>query len=158
MKRFLAVLLSILLVLTVTVSAVVGLLAWLFSLEDPVLESLPDYLDKEYYTCGGFQDYTDYAKYTYRITDADFNGNPYFQPVTAETIPRLLTYLEDFEEWVTCPDFPAGAYDFDKSLIKEGDYFCIVNQYTEPEREFANYNVYYFSLETQTLYYFHNNI
>ena len=158
MKHFLTVLFSILLVLALTIAAAAGLFAWLFSPEDPVLDSLPDYIGKEYYTCGGFQDYTDYAKYTYQITEAEFAGNPYFQQVTKDSIPKILSYLEDFEGWVSCEDFPAGAYDFDKTLVKEGDYFCIVNKYPEPDREFANYNVYYFSLETQTLYYFHNNI
>ena len=35
------------------------------SYQDPVLASLPDCKSKVFYTSGGFQDFTDYAKYTY---------------------------------------------------------------------------------------------
>lgn len=158
MKRFLTVLFSIFLVLAITIAAAVLLFAWLFTPQDPVLDSLPDYTDKEYYTCGGFQDYTDYAKYTYRSTEAEFTQNPYFLQVTEENIPKIRSYIVDFQEWVLCEDFPAEAYDFDPSMVKEGDYFYILNKYDDPDKEFDNYNVYYFCLETQILYYFHNNI
>ena len=53
------------------------------------------------------------------------------------------------------PDVEAG-YDFDISEIEEGDYFYIETD--EFYDEFGCYDVYYFDMETEILYYFHNNI
>lgn len=158
MKRFFATAVTVLLVLIISFTLLSLLITSLFTSKDPILASLPAYSHKEYYTCGGFQDYTDYAKYTYRITVTDFTQNPYFLRVTEKNIPKILSYIEDFEKWVECEDFPTEAYDFDPSMVKEGDYFYILNKYDDPDKEFYNYNVYYFNLDTQVLYYFHNNI
>lgn len=159
MKRFFTILLTVILTLCIAITALTVLLSYLFAPKDSILNSLPDYIEKEFYTCGGFQDYTDYAKYTYQISETPLIHSPYFLRVTDENIPKLLTYIENFESWVeSCSDFPAEEYDFDKSMIQEGDYFYILNRYNDPEAEFDNYNVYYFDLDAQILYYFHNNI
>lgn len=133
--------------------------SFLFAPKDSILASLPDYETKAFYSCNGFQDTTDYAKYTYRVSESVFTHSPYFRRVTEEDIPKILSYIEDFEDWTeTCSDFPRESYDFDISAIEEGDYFYILNRYEEPGEEYWNYNVYYFDLESQILYYFHNNI
>lgn len=135
------------------------MLSAFFAPKDSILASLPEYETKEFYSCNGFQDYTDYAKYTYQVSESVFTHSPYFRKVNEEDIPKLLSYIENFEGWVeTCSDFPRESYDFDHSLIEVGDYFYILNRYEEPGKEFWNYNVYYFDFETQILYYFHNNI
>lgn len=126
---------------------------------DPVIESLPKYSAKEYYSSGGFQDTTDYAKYTYHISAEDLQNNKYLIPVESTDVPQIIAYIEDFEEWVSVSqEFPSDSYDFDKEIVSIGDYFYIFNQYQEADKAFWNYDVYYFDLETLTLYYFHSNI
>lgn len=126
---------------------------------DPVIKSLPRYEKEEYFSSGGFQDYTDYAKYTYRISESDIAQNEFLCPVMEENIPTILEYVENFEGWVEiCKDFPSESYDFDKALISMGDYFFISNHYEEPERAFWNYNLYYFDVDASILYFFHSNI
>ena len=55
--------------------------------QDEVLNSLGAYRKKECFSHGGLQDYTDYAKYYY--DDIDFEGNPYFKPIS-ETDTDIL--------------------------------------------------------------------
>ena len=130
-----------------------------FTPKDPVLNSLPRYEKKEFYSSGGFQDFTDYAKYTYQISESTIAQNDSLRPVTEEDIPTVLNYVEDFEGWVkACKKIPVEAYDFDKSMISVGDYFYISNHYEEPERAMWNYNLYYFDVDASVLYFFHNNI
>ena len=147
---------------------VIGLLFFLFSLfllfeaiipKDAILESLPKYSEKEYYSSGGFQDTTDYAKYTYHISEEDLQNNEYLLPVESTDLPQIIAYIEDFEELVSVShDFPSESYDFDKAIVSAGDYFYVSNRYQEPEKAFWNYDLYYFDLESLTLYYFHSNI
>lgn len=126
---------------------------------DPVLEYLPKYETREFYTSGGFQDYTDYAKYTFGEKTLKLEEHPNLRPVTREDIPEIEAYLENFEEWVAiCQEFPQESYDFQRDWLKEGDWFYIQNRYEGEEKRFWSYNVYYFRQENQTLYYFHNNI
>lgn len=118
----------------------------------------PLWESKEFYTSGGFQDSTDYAKYTYRIGKDQLEETGVLHPVKEDNIPDILAYVENFEKWVrTCDDFPKDDYDFDKSRIGVGDYFFILNQFEESEKAFWNYNLYYFDVDG-ILYYFHNNI
>ena len=147
---------------------VIGLLFFLSSLfllfeaiipKDVILESLPKYSEKEYYSSGGFQDTTDYAKYTYHISEEDLQNNKYLLPVESTDVPQIIAYIEDFEEWVSVShDFPSESYDFDKAIVSTGDYFYVSNRYQEAEKAFWNYDLYYFDLESLTLYYFHSNI
>ena len=124
---------------------------------DEVLESLGEYKSKQYFTSGGFQDYTDYAKYTYK--DVDFSNNIYFSEISTESSENLITHIKDFEKWVELLEEDnevALAYDFDSSVISNNDYLYI---YDDPDYpELGNYDVYYFDNDTMTLYYFHNNI
>ena len=159
MKRFFPILLIALLIAAMLLVGTVWLLSFLFAPGDSILASLSDYESKEYYSNGGFQDFTDYGKYTYRIYETELMENPYFQPVTEDTIPRIHTYLDNFENWVDIDsEFPREAYDFDRSQVQPGDYFCILNRYEEPEKEFWHYDVYYFDLSEGILYFFHSNI
>lgn len=124
---------------------------------DAVLSSLGRYREKEYYTKGVFQDFTDYAKYTYDT--ASLAGNRYFQPMSAQGETALKTHIEDFEQWVSISDEDgelAQNYDFDLALITDDDYWYI---YDDPQYpELGNYDVYFFDMGSMTLYYFHNNI
>lgn len=132
---------------------------------DPVIASLPEYKSSFLYTSDGIQDYTDYAEYYYdSVTVEDLEASEYLKAATAEDIDEILMYIENFEDWVEA----AGGeltenYGFDKALLSEGDFFCIITRYGEPIGEgtygrFDDYTVYYFDTDTQILYYFHNNI
>lgn len=75
--------------------------------KDPVLSYLPKYESREFYTSGGFQDYTDYAKYTFGEKSLNLEEHPNLCPVTGEDIPEIAVYLDHFEESVeNCSDFP----------------------------------------------------
>ena len=159
MKRFFPIVLIALLIAGLLLMGAVWGISLLFAPEDSILESLPDYESREYYSSGGFQDYTDYGKYTYHIYETELMENPYFFRVTQEDLPEILSYLDNFESWVdTCSDFPKAEYDFDAGQVEEGNYFCLLSEYDEPEKKFWNYDLYYFDLDTGILYYFHSNI
>ena len=128
--------------------------------KDEVLASLGKYKSKEFFTSGGFQDYTDYAKYTYE--SLDISGNEYFNKVSFDSMDELINHIEDFEGWVQTikesePDNEVVlGYDFNSSVISEEDYLYI---YDDPDYpELGSYKVYFFDVESMTLYYFHNNI
>ena len=133
-----------------------------FGCSDSVLNSLPDYESRAFYTTDGIQDYTDYGKYTYRsVTAQDLEDSGYFSPLTDSDIEEILLYIEDFE---VCVSSVGGElekyYDFDKALVSKGDYFYFKTKPIDdkPEGKFADYTLYYFHIQTQTLYYFHNNV
>lgn len=128
--------------------------------KDDVLDSLGKYESKQFFTSGGFQDFTDYAKYCF--DSVDFSDNSYFQILTESSRENLEAHIDDFEDWIQAiSDTDADNevvvnYDFDRSVISDADYIYI---YDDPDYpELGNYNVYYFDVETNILYYFHNNI
>ena len=131
---------------------------------DEVLESLGTFSEKEYYTSGGFQDYTDYAKYTYN--DVQPEGNPHFSRITEDEAVEFGLYVDNFENWIETirsvdPENDVVVnYDFDRSIITDDDYIYIYDASVDRSlySKFGNYDVYFFDTETQTLYYFHNNI
>lgn len=131
----------------------------------PVLASLPDYKNNEFYTSGGFQDYTDYAKYTYdSVTVENLELSKYFTKMSSQDVEEILLHIDNFEEWVeTIGGELKENYDFDRSIVTEGDFFYIKTKDGEPigrgiYGKFDNYSVYYFDIDAQILYYFHNNI
>lgn len=131
------------------------------SVSDPVISSLPDYNSRVFYTSGGFQDYTDYAKYTYKsISAQDFEASEYFCEVSADDIEEILIYIDNYEEWVeTIGSELKNNYDFDKSVISEGDFFYTqTSSDNSADNKFADYTIYYFDADSKILYYFHNNI
>lgn len=133
--------------------------------QDPVLASLPDYKSEEFYTSGGFQDFTDYAKYAYdSITVENLESSKYFTVTASVDVEEILLHIDNFEEWVkTIGGELKENYDFDRSVVTEGDFFYIKTKDGEPIGQgtygkFDNYSVYYFDVDAQILYYFHNNI
>ena len=138
---------------------------FLYFQQESVIASLPDYESREFYTNDGFQDYTDYAKYIYdNITIQDLESSEYFTITTADDVVDILLYIDDFEGCVeVCDGELYENYDFDKTIITVGDYFYIDTKEGEPigqrtYRKFEYYDVYYFDVDAQILYYFHNNI
>lgn len=136
-----------------------GIVYLIASSEPDPVESIGSYESSEFYTSGGFQDYTDYAKYLYN--EADFEGNEYFVQINSDEKENLLTYIEDFEDWIDAVGESAPnnklvrEYDFDASLISSDDYVYISFLYED--NPMRNYDVYFFDSGTMTLFYFHNN-
>ncbi len=125
--------------------------------KDKLFAYVPPYESEEFYTNGTFQDYTDYGIYTYKPFDYEkaFNGT-LFSRVTSANREALLDYIADFEKWVdAAPDDNELHlnYNFDHSILSEGDYF----RFTEKDY-FYDYSFYIFDAESYTMYYFHNNI
>ena len=137
------------------------------SRQEKVLATLGSYVSEEFYTSGGFQDYTDYAKYQYE--SVDFQDNEYFTVMNDGDIEKLNQYIDNFEDWVTVigNGNPTNElvikYDFDRSVIDISDYYYIFDKMGTPIGEsayeqFECYDVYFFDSQTKILYYFHNNI
>ena len=132
---------------------------------DKVILSLGEYEDHVFYSSGGFQDYTDYAKYYYAQTK--IAENHYLKPIRKTDFTTIDIHLDDFEGWIatiarTEPDNKVVLnYDFDRSIIGTEDYIYIDSEsHTWPSGHTAlvRYNIYFFDTQTQILYYFHNNI
>lgn len=130
------------------------------TLQEQVAESIGQYENKEIWTHGGFQDYTDYGIYSY--TSANLNNNQYLKPVTYSDSEKLNGFIDNFENWVETfkesdpEDELVLNYNFDRSIIDTSDYFYIFEK--DSDIEFAYYDVYFFDAQTNVLYYFHNNI
>ena len=120
----------------------------------------------EFYTEGAFQDYTYYAKYYY--DSVNFTDNEYFSKIGQADIDVLNEHLDDFESLIeTYRGRDATReivvnYDFDRSVIDHKDFLYIESEKFDPWDDgnmvLASYDVYFFDTQTNTLYYFHNNI
>lgn len=128
--------------------------------EDSVINSIGESSEIGFYSNEGFQDYTDYAKYSYETVD--FENNAYFKNIDGQLKSEFEKHLDDFEEWIGLYKENGSEYDivkyydFDKSIISDEDYIYI---YDDPDYpEMGCYDVYFFDFESKILYYFHNNI
>ena len=63
-----------------------------------MIASLGEYEKKEFFTSGGFQDYTDYAKY--HFTSANAADNKYLNKIQETDFAIIYTHLDDFEGWI----------------------------------------------------------
>ena len=133
--------------------------------EDKAVASLGKYESREFYTSGGFQDYTDYAKYHYKSTNVE--ENKYLRKVKETDIAAIDIHLDDFEGWIEAIKNNDASnevvvnYDFDREIIDTEDYFYIDSEeetWDDGETALVKYNIYLFDTQTQVLYYFHNNI
>ena len=135
--------------------------------QEKVLDSLGSYESEAFYTSGGIQDFTDYAKYQYK--SVDLQNNKYFSVINDNDIKKLNQYIDNFQSWVTAIENsdPTNElvmnYDFDCSAIDTSDYYYIYDKMGKPIGEsvyeqFDCYDVYFFDSQTNILYYFHNNI
>lgn len=112
-----------------------------------------EYFDKE-----GIQDYSDYAKYIYDNEEVIINDDKY-KKISEDDIENIRSYFDDFSRVIRLE----GIYDFDTSIITDGDYVRIKTKEGEEIGDstygkYDNYSVYFFDRETLTLYYIHNNI
>ena len=134
-------------------------------IEDKVIASLGEYEKNEFFTSGGFQDYTDYAKYYFN--SANVVGNKYLNKIQETDFAIINTHLDDSEGWIeTIKDSEPSSevvvnYDFDREIIDTEDYFYIDSEehkWSDGHTSLVRYNIYLFDTQTQVLYYFHNNI
>ncbi len=133
--------------------------------EDKVLASLGKYEQKEYFTSGGFQDYTDYAKYRY--SSAEVEENKYLKKINENDLDTINTYLDDFESWIrVVKEADASSevvvnYDFERAIVDTEDYFYIDSEevtWDDGTTSVTSFDIYFFDTKNQVLYYFHNNI
>lgn len=133
--------------------------------KDKVLTSLGQYEKSVFFTSGGFQDYTDYAKYYY--TSAKVTENKYFKKIRETDLDLIAEYTDNFEKWIEtiketdASDEVVVNYDFNREIIGTDDYIYINSaEYTNSDgiTALASYDIYFFDTKTQVLYYLHNNI
>ena len=151
------------LILTVLITVVFILSSCQMS-HERVIDTLPDYFAYfEYLDPNSFRDYTFYCKYYYKnIESSTFGGNKYFKQVTNSDISEILQFLNEYEMSVDASPEATKVYDFDKSIITAGDFFYIETLEGKKVGEteygkFEDYDLYYFDLDEQILYYMHNN-
>ncbi len=150
---------------------VVGVLASMLALaacslpKDKVAASLGRYESRVFFTSGGFQDYTDYAQYSY--SHAKIEGNKYLAKIREADLTRIHRLLDDFEGWIevigegNASNEVVVNYDFDRSIIDTEDYIYVESEehtWSDGQTSLVKYNMYFFDAQTQVLYYFHNNI
>lgn len=125
----------------------------------PVIDSLGKKCTGTIWHEDSFQDYTDYGKFSCPDVSAEqLKSNAYFSAVTEENMSMLHGYFANFASWIAKMDDkqdPKIHYDFSTDVVNPGDFFCLEEN---GQLQYANYDLYYFDLEAQTLYYFHNNI
>ena len=127
---------------------------------NPVIASLPKCDSSDCYYSDGFQDYTDYCKYYYVKQEnilEEVKNSPYFKPVTPDDIKELNSYFDNFEGWLENVEYK-DKYDFQRNDIDTGDYFYIENDEISEKHKYWDYDVYFFDVQTQTLFFIHNNI
>ena len=159
LKKKIIIILSVFVVVLI----VIGFLIYELSsivYENPVIASLPQADTSDCYYSDGFQDYTDYCKYYYAKQEnvlEEVKNNPYFKPVTPDDITELNSYFDNFEGWLEYVEYK-DKYDFQRNDIDTGDYFYIENDEISEKHKYWDYDVYFFDMQTQTLFFIHNNI
>ena len=133
--------------------------------KNPVLETLSNYDNSDCYYSDGFQDYTDYCKYYYSQQDDvldKLKNSPYFKNATPDDVVEINNYFDNFEGWLEYVDYK-DKYDFQRNIIDTEDYFYIENNETSERYaayldKYSAYNVYFFDVQTKTLFFIHSNI
>ncbi len=101
-------------------------------------------------------------KHGFCVENPNLEENPYFKPIASTSVSNLFKLIDDFEGWVENYKNGEGDneltlnYDFDSSVISNDDFLYIDGKYDGGV--WWSYDVYFFDYETNTLYYFHNNI
>lgn len=152
------ILIAILLILNI-----VFIIGAIYFLKQNTFSTIPKgYTAKEeYFDKNGFQDYTDFAKYTYSNKEIITNNKQY-RKITEKDIDEIKGYFEDFYKCMDAQN-RLNEYKFDINTINEGDYVLIKTKEgkeigNSQYGKYDNYSVYLFDSETLTLYYIHNNI
>ena len=110
--------------------------------QEKIIDSIGKSECEVYYSNNGFQEYTDFAVYTYSEPEIVKSEN--FRKAYNKN--KLESYLKN--------------YSFEKSIIDNEDYIYIYDKSDDEELydQFENYDIYIFDIQSEKLYYFHNNI
>lgn len=146
-----------------TIIIILIFVLFLFSFEDIynfifetfIFEIPIGYIDKEeYYDKTGFTEFMDYSKYIYPY---EISYGDKYKIITKDNIGMVKDYFLDFS--FTLSEELEKVYDFDESIITEGDYVRI-NCVKENENKLSTYygkyedlEIMYFDKETRTLYF-----
>lgn len=127
--------------------------------QQEIIESIGKSECEVYYSNNGFQDYTDFAVYNY--SDADIEKSENFSKNYNQNV--IENYLDDFEKTVNSytEDIEIKRhYKFNREIIDSEDYIYIYDKADDGElhSQFMYYDIYIFDIQTEKLYYFHNNM
>jgi len=164
LKKKIIIILSVVFVAVVAVGYLINRISSI-NYVNPVMASLPKCDSSECYYSDGFQDYTDYCKYYYDEQDNildEVKNSQYFKIITSDDITEINNCFDNFEGWLKYVDYK-DKYDFQRDIIDTEDYFYIENNETSEKYagysdKYSAYNVYFFDVQTKTLYFIHNNI
>lgn len=121
------------------------------------------YSSSEHFDEEGFQDYTDYCEYYYRKNDIKkIKNSKYYKKVKNNNIKELKVYFKDYSKWIIYREGYKDWYKFDyKKQVKLNHYYYIENKGSNASSlidKFVSYDIYYYDVDKNTLYYFHTNI
>ena len=146
------------------IAIIFGSIYFIVSYNEVYKYILNGYYDKdEYPQENAFQDSTDYYQYYYKDnTDDKFKKSSNYIEVTENEIEKLEGYFNDFSNWMDAGE-RSDEYDFKNEYITPGDYFQITTKDGKQvgkaeETYYYNYTIFYYDIETHTLYRCHSNI
>lgn len=120
------------------------------------------YSSNEHFDEEGFQDYTDYCEYYYNKNLIKGLKNRKYKKVDEKDIAELNEYFKDYSQWIIYREGYKDWYKFAyKKQVKLNDYYYIENEGSNASSlidKFASYDIYYYHVDKNTLYYFHTNI
>lgn len=116
---------------------------------------------EEHYEEDSIQDYTDFCLYRYDSADY-FTNNKAYSKIGEADIETVKEFFEDFKGVMESQE-RLDEYKFDTASISSGDYVRIETKEADfggetPFDNYVSYDVYFFDVETLTLYYIHDNI
>ena len=123
----------------------------------------PGLIEKKSYHSEPGRDSVECSIYTYEDTEElreKLENHEKFMPVTKNATEYIASFIDDFGEIIEDKDI-YSEYNLDKNCIDSEDYFYIENVETyggdDPAwiDEYRTYNVYYFDIQSMTLYYLH---
>ncbi|MBE6683429.1 MAG: hypothetical protein E7595_04655 [Ruminococcaceae bacterium] len=121
-----------------------------------VIASIGEISERIYFQEGGWQDIWRYAEY--RFESYDLEHNEYFTRADGESIGELKRYITDYENDIETISVnnPNNAiitnYSLSVGQIDESDYFFI-----DGNGDTVNYAVYFFDMQTETLYFLYSD-
>lgn len=155
-KKF--IFLLVIIVLIVIIVVLINIPKKLFY-NDSVIMSLPDYNKNDCYFYDESPHYTDYCKFYYNSNiEKSIKENEKFIKIDTSNINDALEYFDSYSKMVKETDF-YQKYDFDISQISVNDYIYIVDKSFDNDslKKFDYYNVYYYDISKNIVYYIHNN-
>lgn len=116
---------------------------------------------EEHWQLGGFQDYTDFCVFNYDSSEK-FLADPNYQKITDDDIQSITGYFDHFKACFDA-EHRLSEYTFNEACISSGDYCLVRTKEGQPigggtYGPYDDYTVYFFDIDTLTLYYIHTNI